>query len=753
MEKKIVIELNNGLQLEAFWARRFVPAEKEISIILAETKEKRLFSLSLVSCILMPELLSPDMLAQPDDPLEVVECITGRTFGVRSLKAHYLPEGFFAIPIDKTSSCELLFFTEGGVRSRAKLAPLGQILEEQGALSRENLNIALVEQQRLRKQRLGEILSQEHRLEQDFIDQVISKAQEEGKADKWPRVGDILVNAGLVTREQVEAALATQKVGQKKKIGRLLIELGLVTEEQVLAALATKFNLPFVDLDKQEIDPQVLATISLEMIAQLQVLPVADIGDYLQVATSRPTDHTVSDSLRFHTNRRVQMVIASPEQIRKYIALYYPETVEKQVELLEDIRVDEVILEEDEDVTIGESDSDTIRLANRILVDAYKQGASDIHLEPGPPKQPLGVRYRIDGICRIIKLLPSRFSRPLIARMKVLASLDVAEHRRAQSGKIVIRWQGKKIEYRLEITPTVGSHEDAVLRILTGHKPLPLEAMWLSAANLAEMKKLVVKPYGMILCVGPTGSGKTTTLHAALGYINTPERKIWTVEDPVEITQPGLRQVQVNPQIGLTFQVALRSLLRSDPDVVMIGEMRDRDATHTAIEASLTGHLVFSSLHTNNAPETVVRLIEMGEDPFNLADSLLGILAQRLARKLCPFCKEAYHPTREEYARLSSFYGEELFREHGCPEYSEALTLMRRGGCEKCDNLGYDGRIAIHELMICTERLKETIKSKAPVAEIQKVAVADGMRTLRMDGVSKVNEGVTDLEQIQRVCL
>lgn len=753
MENKIVIELNNGQNYEAFLARRFVPAEKEVAVLLAESKERRIFPLSRVSCILMAEPPEPGMQAQEDDHLEVVECVTGRSFSVRILKAQPLPEGFYAIPDEMSSSCRLIFFPVGGVRSRARQAPLGQILEEHGVLSRDDLNLALVEQQRLKKARLGEILSQEHRLEQDTIDQVISMAQQGGKADKWPRVGDILVSAGLVTREQVEAALATQKVGQKKKIGRLLIERGLVTEEQVLAALAAKFNLPFVDLDKEEIDPQVLATIAPEMIVQLQVLPVADKGDHLLVASCRPTDHTVSDSLRFHTNRRIQLVIAGPDQIREYIARYYPETVEKQIELLDDIRVDEVVLAEEEDDSVGESDSETIRLANRILVDAYKQRASDIHLEPGAPRQPLGVRYRIDGICRIIQMLPSRFSRPLIARMKVLASLDIAEHRKAQSGKIFIRYQGKRIEYRLEITPTVGGHEDAVLRILTGHQPLPLEEMGLSATNLAEMKKLVGKPYGIILCVGPTGSGKTTTLHAALGYINKPERKIWTVEDPVEITQPGLRQVQVNPHIGLTFQVALRSLLRSDPDVVMIGEMRDRDAAHTAIEASLTGHLVFSSLHTNNAPETVTRLIEMGEDPFNLADALLGILAQRLARKLCPFCKEAYHPTREEYGRLSNFYGEELFRAHGCLEYSPGITMMRRRGCEKCDDLGYQGRIPIHELLLCTERVKETIKSKGSVAEIRKVAVEEGMRTLRMDGVGKIIEGMTDLEQVQRVCL
>ncbi|NTV15239.1 MAG: Flp pilus assembly complex ATPase component TadA [Desulfobulbaceae bacterium] len=753
MDKKVTIELNNGQMLEAFWARPFVPAEKEVAILLAESKERRVFSLSQVSCILLPEIPLPNMQPKPDDPLEVVECVTGRTFGVRTLKAFQLPEGFFAVPIDKTISCALIFFTVGGLRSRTKLAPLGQILEEHGVLSRDDLNVALVHQQHLRKQRLEEILSQEHQLAPDVIEQVIRQAHADGKTDKWPRVGDILVSAGLVTREQVEAALASKEAGKRKKIGRLLIERGLVSEEQVLAALAAKFNLPFIDLDKQEVDPEVLAAISPELVMQFKVFPVADMGDYLLVATSRPNDHTISDSLRFHINRRVLMVIAGQAQIQEYIARYYPEAIEKHKELLEDIGAEEVVLDEDDDDTVAESDSETIRLANRILVDAYHHQASDIHLEPGAPKQPMGVRYRIDGICRVIQMLPSRFSRPLVARMKVMANLDIAEHRRAQSGKILIRLQGKKIEYRLEITPTVGGHEDAVLRILTGHKPIPLAEMGLSTANLADFQELVVKPYGIILCVGPTGSGKTTTLHAALGFINNPERKIWTVEDPVEITQPGLRQVQVNTQIGLTFQIALRSLLRADPDVVMIGEMRDRDATHTAIEASLTGHLVFSTLHTNNAPETVIRLIEMGEDPFNLADSLLGILAQRLARKLCLFCKETYHPSQEEYAQLSSFYGEELFREHGCPEYSENLTLMRKVGCEKCGNLGYEGRIAIHELLICSALVKETIKSKAAVTEIQKIAVAEGMRTLRMDGVAKVLAGLTDLEQVQRVCL
>jgi len=284
-------------------------------------------------------------------------------------------------------------------------------------------------------------------------------------------------------------------------------------------------------------------------------------------------------------------------------------------------------------------------------------------------------------------------------------------------------------------------------------RPIPLAEMGLSPRNLAKVKELADKPYGIIFSVGPTGSGKTTTLHALLGYINTPVRKIWTVEDPVEITQLGLRQVEVKNKIGFTFHEALRSLLRADPDVVMIGEMRDREAAHTAIEASLTGHLVFSTLHTNNAAETVTRLIEMGEDPFNLADSLLGILAQRLARKLCPACKEAYNPGAEEYATLRDYYGRELFEKHGFPSYSKSLTLMRRHGCDVCGGNGYKGRIGIHELLVCSDSVRHAIKSGGGAGDIHRAGVEEGMRTLRMDGVRKILEGITDLEQVQRVCL
>lgn len=757
-ENKIVIELRNGQQFEALTSQVFVPTAKDLVVLLADTREERVFALDTVSCLMISGPLLPKLHPHKTDPVEIVECVTGRVFKVRSLKAHQLQEGFFAIPIKKNSSFQLIFFTEGGVRSRVKHTLLGQIVEKQGMISQDDLEKVLDDQQHLKNLRLGEILSQEHKLEQEVIEEVINLARNEDKSGKGRRIGDmlvgeLLVSAGLVTRNELETSLATQGLGKKKRIGSLLVEQGLVSEEQILAALATKFNLPFIDLDKHEVDQQALTAISADLAARLQVFPVADKNEYLQVATCQPTDYTISDSLRFHTNRQIQLVIASPEQIKDHIAKHYFIATDKQKDLFDDLGADEIDWTEDEDDLVSESDSETIRLSNRILIDAYQQQASDIHLEPGAPRQPLGVRYRIDGICQTIQMLPARFGRPLIARIKILANLDITEHRKTQTGKIVIRYQGKKIEYRVEITPTVGGQEDAVLRILSGSAAIPLDEMGMSEINLASLKNILVKPYGIILCVGPTGSGKTTTLHAALGYINQPERKIWTVEDPVEITQPGLRQVEVRPQIGLTFQVALRSLLRADPDVVMIGEMRDRDAAHTAIEAALTGHLVLSTLHTNNAPETVTRLIEMGEDPFNLADALLGIIAQRLARKLCPFCKQACQPSKKEYGELIDFYGEELFKEHGYPEYDKNITVMRKSGCKKCGGSGYKGRVAIHELLISSIVFKQTIKQKSSIADIHKVAIDNGMRTLRMDGVDKVLQGITDLGQIKKVCL
>lgn len=484
----------------------------------------------------------------------------------------------------------------------------------------------------------------------------------------------------------------------------------------------------------------------------MQALPSALQGTCLTVATATPTDPTISENLCFATNCQIELVCARSTQIREKIATLFDksdDSVEDLIDALEDLDV--VVDEEPELEKINESDSKVINLVNKVLLDANIKGISDIHFEPGMAAQPLRIRYRKDGICYTVHQIAATYKAAVISRIKIISKLDIAEHRRPQSGKILLKQAGERIEYRVEITPTVGGQEDAVLRVLSSARIFSLDELGFSASNLEHFKGLLNKPYGIILCVGPTGSGKTTSLHSALAEINSPETKIWTAEDPVEITQEGLRQVQVHPKIGFTFEEALRSFLRADPDVIMIGEMRDPITAKTAIGASLPGHRVFSTLHTNNALETVVRLIEMGMDPFNFADAMLGILAQRLARRLCNECKEPYHPKRAEYNELVESYGAEQFTEDDLPKFSKDLTLMKSIGCEACNKQGYSGRIAVHELLVNSPEIKQAIKQSAGVAKITEIALGQGMRNLRMDGIQKIFLGLLDLHQVNRV--
>ena len=490
-----------------------------------------------------------------------------------------------------------------------------------------------------------------------------------------------------------------------------------------------------------------------EVVYGLAVLPLEDDGKKFVVATSDPADYTIPDTMRFYTKSKIELVAALSTQIDDAIAKYYPKKgfeIQQIIGGMTDKLVIERETEETTDVT--ESDSQIVQLVNKILLDGYQKGASDIHFEPGYRDDPFQVRYRVDGVCQVVHEIPKNYRRAILSRIKIMSGLDISERRKPQSGKIVVWHAASQIEYRVETAPTVGGNEDAVLRILTSAEPFPLNKMEFSLMNLETMKEILSQPYGMILCVGPTGSGKTTTLHSALKYINTPEVKIWTVEDPVEITQKGLRQVQVHAKIGLTFHEALRSFLRLDPDVIMVGEMRDEETVKTAIEASLTGHLVLSTLHTNSASETVVRLIDMGMDPFNFADAMLGILAQRLARRLCDACKKPYHPDNEEYERLVEVYDPKWFRMHDGPVYSQDLTLMKKTGCETCKNTGYKGRVAVHELLVNTDAMKQLICHKASAEQLRGAAIAEGMRTLLMDGIHKVLQGLTDLSEVLQVC-
>jgi type II secretory ATPase GspE/PulE/Tfp pilus assembly ATPase PilB-like protein len=679
-----------------------------------------------------------------------IKTVTGENFHLRLTTNVRYAHGFFGYPCDPDSNYSSIFLTISGLLLRPHEKPIGELLCRKGLITAEELQKALEAQQHLRRQRLGEIISLQAKLPQKSVDQAIDSVRAKGR-HKRSRVGEILVEAGLVTYRQVEKALGLQEKGKRKRIGTILVDQSLISEQQLLTALAQKFGLRVVDLGKTPPDPAALKILPRTIIERMQVLPIEIGPTRLVVATSTPTDPTISENLRFATNRHIELVVASASQIAAFIKSSM-ESLEGSVEdLIGKLGDLDVLLEEPLELeTITETDSKVINLVNRVLLDAYKRGVSDIHFEPGLGAQPLKIRYRKDGICSTIHQIAPSYKAAIISRIKIISKLDIAERRRPQSGKIMLKYHRERIEYRVEITPTIGAQEDAVLRVLNSGQIIPLDQLGFSERNLAAYRNLLSMPYGIILCVGPTGSGKTTSLHSGLAEINDSHKKIWTAEDPVEITQKGLRQVQVNAKIGFTFEEALRSFLRADPDVIMIGEMRDSMTAKTAIGASLTGHLVLSTLHTNSAPETIIRLIEMGLDPYNFADAMLGILAQRLVRCLCEHCKIPYTPSRAEYDELVAAYGTELFEQHGLPPYSTELKLMKTSGCRECDSQGYNGRIAIHELLLNSPAIRRAIKQNLPVDEIQELAISEGMCTLRMDGIQKVFSGKTDLLQLNR---
>ena len=568
---------------------------------------------------------------------------------------------------------------------------------------------------------------------------------------------DHLVAQGLLSQDEVNQAIG---IARRKNIDveTVVAEQFRVPKAELGVSLSQFYRVPFVEFDDRIIPPpDLMKDLKLEFLKRNLWLPIRREDGAILVLIDNPQDLQRVDAIhQLLRGQQIKLAVGLRKDIARFLAAAGGELQSRDSigNIITDLG-NEAAVEREElaGVDIDENDSAVIRLANQIIIDAYKARASDIHVEPYGPRRDTMIRLRIDGHCREYQRIPGAYRRALAARLKIMAQLDIAERRKPQDGKIKFHLaEGRDLELRVATVPTQGGNEDVVMRVLASTEPMALDKLGMTERNYREVRAASEKPYGLILVVGPTGSGKTTTLHSVLAHINKPERKIWTAEDPVEITQYGLRQVQVQPKIGFTFAAAMRSFLRADPDVIMVGEMRDEETASTGIEASLTGHLVFSTLHTNSAVETVIRLLDMGLDPFNFADALLTVVAQRLVRRICVDCREEYHPGQDEFDELVHAYGAADFQKLGV-SYDDDFVLHRGKGCGACDNTGYRGRAGIHELLVATDAMKKLIQSRARVAEMVKVARDEGMTTLVQDGILKVLDGLTDLKQVKSVAI
>jgi type IV pilus assembly protein PilB len=549
-------------------------------------------------------------------------------------------------------------------------------------------------------------------------------------------LGQILVDRGLINLEQLRAAEAEQN-GSGRSLGRVLVSQQMVTEKDLVAALAAQIGMDFVDLLETEVDAHATTLVSDTIMRRHSLLPIRFEDGRLVVAMSDPSNVVAMDDVRTITKMEVKPVVATKEDLTKAIAKYA-----SMHEDIEAIAGD--LVGDDDDADLADlqavtEDAPIVKFVNVLITQAVADGASDIHIEPG--ERDLRVRYRIDGVLHEVMRSPRSIQNGVISRLKIMADVDIAERRIPQDGRIGLTVQGKQIDLRFSTLPTVYG-EKVVMRILDKTSVmLSLDDLGFLDHNLEVYSGAYTKPYGMILVTGPTGSGKSTTLYATLNVLNQEGVNVITTEDPVEYRLPGISQVQVNPKVGLTFANALRSILRQDPDIVLVGEMRDRETAQIGIEAALTGHLVLSTLHTNDAPSAITRLIEMGIEPFLVGSAVDCVLAQRLARRVCTRCMELVRP-EAELLKVAGF-GDDIVDER--PEVPEAR------GCSACSNTGYRGRLAIHEVMSVTEEIERLAVARASSEEIGRTAVEQGMQQLRRDGLAKVLQGKTTIEEIGRV--
>jgi type IV pilus assembly protein PilB len=556
------------------------------------------------------------------------------------------------------------------------------------------------------------------------------------------RLGDLFVREGLITEAQLQEALAEARAS-KTRVGYALVKLRLVDEEELTRALARQYRVPAVDLDKIKVDPKILKAIPGEVAFKHLVLPLRRVGRTLTVAMANPTDLGAIDDLKFITRYDIEPVIVGEYTLRKHLESYYEIVDDRVSDLLSHILSDEdveFVEEKDDDVSVAALQAEVeaapvVKFINGLLTDAVMKGVSDIHIEPY--EKEVRVRYRIDGTLREVMKPPMKMKAALTSRLKILADLNIAERRIPQDGRIKLKMKHKVVDFRVSTLPVIFG-EKIVLRILDkGNLTFDLSSFGFEPKAERDFMDAIMKPYGMVLVTGPTGSGKTTTLYSALSKVNGEEVNIMTAEDPVEYNLHGINQVLVRNQVGMTFAAALKAFLRQDPNIIMVGEVRDLETGGIAIKASLTGHLVLSTLHTNDAPSTVTRLLDMGLEPFNVASALNLISAQRLLRRICKNCKtETKYP--DEYLEAAKIPY----------DFAQSTTFYKGAGCDQCNGSGYKGRQGIYEVMAMSPELRKSIMQQAATDELRDIAVSEGMLTLRSDGLKKVERGITTMEEV-----
>ena len=561
------------------------------------------------------------------------------------------------------------------------------------------------------------------------------------------RIGDILISQGSINPQQLEEALKMQKEGNKKRLGEILVEIGVISKEELYETLQYICETEYVDLLNYVIDPEVISVIPEKIALQFKLIPISknEDEDELVIAMANPLDVYAIDFVKDYTKiKNIKCMLAPEEDILNAINNYYQ--LGEYEDIIEKLGTEIIFKEEEEEEDLKKLEAISkgapiIQLVNMLIVQGVKDRASDIHIEPN--EVGLLIRFRIDGILHDIRTLPNKIKSAIISRVKILAKMDIAERRLPQDGRFQVKFGTKEVDLRVSTIPTVFG-EKVVLRLLDKSKGLiSLEKLGFLPDQLTQFESIISKSYGIILLTGPTGSGKTTTLYAALNRVNSKDKNIITVEDPVEYKLDRINQIQVKPKINLVFANALRSILRQDPDIMMIGEIRDTETAQIAVQAALTGHLVFSTLHTHDAASALTRLIDMDIEPFLISSSVIGVLAQRLVRVICEKCKEKYIP--EEYILRGLNIKKELKNK------KNKFTLFRGTGCHFCKNTGYYGRTSIYELIVLDEKIKSLIVSKASSNVIKNVGIKKGMKTLKDSGLEKAIQGITTIEEVLRV--